>query len=188
MRYKKDCVLQGFLRILKCDAAKREKCKNAVFFKGGVGNARRADRHNRHFVGRGPPDALICLTYPQHRPKIASKMAQHRANIGQHGANIRQHRPNLGQHRPTWPNTTTLRRLNHGRHPAVRRKPLNPGAGARALPGGPSVVTEGYLRAYARQPARGVEVGAGGWKIGRGCRLREWMLGGLGAMLRTAWV
>ena len=33
-------------------------------------------------------------------PNIASKMAQHRANIGQHGANIRQHRPNLGQHRP----------------------------------------------------------------------------------------
>ena len=33
-------------------------------------------------------------------PKIASKMAQHRANIGQDGANIRQHRPNLGQHRP----------------------------------------------------------------------------------------
>ena len=25
-----------------------------MFFKGGVGNARRADRHNRHFVGRGP--------------------------------------------------------------------------------------------------------------------------------------
>ena len=62
--------------------AKMEKCKNAVFFKGGVGNARRADRHNRHFVGRGPPDDLNSLTYPQH------------------GANIRQHRPNLGQHRP----------------------------------------------------------------------------------------
>ena len=33
-----------------------------------------------------------------------------------------------------------------GRRPAVRRKPLNPGAGqeARGMPGGPSVVTEGY--------------------------------------------
>ena len=35
-------------------------------------------------------------------------------------------------------------RNNHGRV-----------AGARGMPGGPSVVTEGYLRAYARQPARG---------------------------------
>ena len=39
-------------------------------------------------------------------PNIASKMAQHRANIGQHGANIGQHRPNIGQPRPnigsTW--------------------------------------------------------------------------------------
>ena len=35
-----------------------------------------------------------------------------------------------------------------GRRSAVRRKPLNPGAGheARALPGGPSVVTERYRR------------------------------------------
>ena len=29
-------------------------------------------------------------------PNIASKMAQHRANIGQLGANRRQHRPNIG--------------------------------------------------------------------------------------------
>ena len=43
---------------------------------------------------------INCLTYPQHRPNIASKMAQRGANIGQHGANIRQHRPNLGQHKP----------------------------------------------------------------------------------------
>ena len=56
----------------KCDAGKREKCQNAVLFKGGVGDARRADRLNRHFVGRGPPDDLNCLTYPQHRPKIAN--------------------------------------------------------------------------------------------------------------------
>ena len=37
----------------KCHAAKMEKCKNPVLFKGGVGNARRADRINRHFVGVG---------------------------------------------------------------------------------------------------------------------------------------
>ena len=43
-----------------------------MFFKGGVGNARRADRLNRHFVGRGPPNDLHFLTYPQHRPKIAN--------------------------------------------------------------------------------------------------------------------
>ena len=59
VKYKKHCALQGLLRISKRDAAKEEKCKNAVLFNGGVGNARRADRHNRHFVGRGPPDDLI---------------------------------------------------------------------------------------------------------------------------------
>ena len=53
MRYKKHCVLQCLLRILKRDAAKREKCKNDMFFKADVGNARRADRHNRHFLGVG---------------------------------------------------------------------------------------------------------------------------------------
>ena len=30
-----------------------QKGKNTMFFKGGVGNARRADRINRHFVGVG---------------------------------------------------------------------------------------------------------------------------------------
>ena len=91
VRYKKHCVLQGLLRISKYDGGKREKCKNAVFFKGGVGNARRADRLNRHFVSRGPPDDLHCLTYPQHRPKIANispTYAQHGSTLGQHGANI----------------------------------------------------------------------------------------------------
>ena len=41
-----------------------------------------------------------------------------------------------------------------GRRPAVRRKPLNPGAGheARALPAGPSVVTEGYRRSPPQPP------------------------------------
>ena len=128
-RYKKHCVLQGLLRISKYDPGKTEKCKNAVFFKGGVGNARRADRLNRHFVGRGPPDDINCLTYPQHRPKIANispTYAQHSlqdgSTWGQHRPNIGQHRPNIGQHRlnigstwaqdvpnidhmgPTWPN------------------------------------------------------------------------------------
>ena len=57
---------------------------------------------------------------------------------------------------------------------------------ARGMPGGPSVVTEGYLRAYARQPARGVEVG--GWRVEDWVRVQAEGLGGLGAMLRTAWV
>ena len=52
VKYKALCFT-GLLRILKCDAASKEKCKHAVFFKGGVGNARRADRINRHFVGVG---------------------------------------------------------------------------------------------------------------------------------------
>ena len=98
MRYKTHCVLQGLLRISKYDAAKMEKCENAVFFKGGVGNALRADKHNRHFVGRGPPDDLNCLTYLQHRTTYPQH-AQHRANIGQHRPNIGQHRLNIGS---TW--------------------------------------------------------------------------------------
>ena len=40
VRYKRHCVFQGLLRISNHDAAKMEKCKNAVFFKSGVGNAR----------------------------------------------------------------------------------------------------------------------------------------------------
>ena len=64
VRYKKHCVLQGLLRISKYDAAKMEKCKNAVFFKGDVGNARRVDGHNRYFAGRGLLDDFNCLTYP----------------------------------------------------------------------------------------------------------------------------
>ena len=92
VRYKKHCVLQGLLRISKYDAGKREKCKNAVLFKGGVGNAGRADRLNRHFVGRGPPDDLHFLTYPQHRPKIAI-ISQHMPNIA---SKMAQHRPNIG--------------------------------------------------------------------------------------------
>ena len=32
-RYKKHCALQGFARILKCAAAKMEKCKNTVFLR-----------------------------------------------------------------------------------------------------------------------------------------------------------
>ena len=85
VRYKNHCALQGLLRISKCDAAKMEKCKNAVLFKSGVGNARRADKLNRHFVGRGPPNDLNCLTYPQHRPKMANispTYAQHSLQDG----------------------------------------------------------------------------------------------------------
>ena len=42
-----------------------------------------------------------------------------------------------------------------GRRPAVRRKPSNPGAGqeARGMPGGPSVVTEGYRRSHRLLPS-----------------------------------
>ena len=46
-----------------------------------------------------------------------------------------------------------------------------------------------YLRAYARQPARGVEV----WRVEDWVRVQAegvdvGRLGGLGPMLRTAWV
>ena len=48
-----------------------------------------------------------------------------------------------------------------GRRPAVRRKPLNPGAGqeARGMPGGPSVVTEGYRRSRPLPPTLSPKTG-----------------------------
>ena len=49
---------------------------------GGVGYACRADSLNRHFVGVGH---ISCLTYPQHRPKIANisqTYAQHSLQDG----------------------------------------------------------------------------------------------------------
>ena len=47
------------------------------------------------------------------------------------------------------------------RRPAVRRKPLNPGAGqeARGMPGGPLAVTEGYRRSPPLPPTLGTKTG-----------------------------
>ena len=62
-----------------------------------------AGRKNRKKLYRKIFLNINCLKSPQHSqhiPNVASKMAQHRANVCQHGANIRQHTPNLGQHRP----------------------------------------------------------------------------------------
>ena len=81
VRYKEHCVLQCLLRILKRDAAKREKCKNAVFFKGGVGDARRADRLNRHFVGAGDAPTAKAENVLQDDLTEALKMTQHRSQI-----------------------------------------------------------------------------------------------------------
>ena len=112
-------------------------------------------------------------------PNIASKMAQHRPNLGQHGPNIGQRRlnirstwfnigPRCAQHRPHGPNLAQPRaqyppnsltcarpsptQTLVGRRPAVRRKPLKSGRRPRSLPGGPSVVTEGYIRARPLPP------------------------------------
>ena len=35
------------------NAAKMEKCNNSGLYKGGVANARRADVHNRNYLGDG---------------------------------------------------------------------------------------------------------------------------------------
>ena len=91
-------------------------------------------------------------TWPNLGPRCApdSLFAQHRATR----TSFRHHQgpvyapDSLTCTRPS-PTQTQV-----GRRPAVRRKPLNPGAGheARALPGGPSVVTEGYRRSGPLPP------------------------------------
>ena len=60
---------------------KMEKCKNAVFSKGGVGNARRADRHSRHFVGAGRAPTSMAGNVPQDALTEDPKMTQHRSQI-----------------------------------------------------------------------------------------------------------
>ena len=70
------------MRILKGDAAKMEKYKNTVLFKGCVGNARRADGHNRHFVGVGHvPTAIMADNVLQDDLTEALQMTQHRSQM-----------------------------------------------------------------------------------------------------------
>ena len=63
------------------DTAKREKCKNTVFFKGGLGNARRADRHDRHFAGARRAPTSKVENVLQDDLTEALKMTQHRSHI-----------------------------------------------------------------------------------------------------------
>ena len=69
------------MRITNRDAAKREKCQNAVFFKGGVGNARRADRINLHFVGVGRAPTSMAENVLQDDLTEALQMTQQRSQI-----------------------------------------------------------------------------------------------------------
>ena len=62
----------------KCEAAKMEKCKSTVCFKGGVGNARRADGHNRHFVSVGHVLTARAENVLQDELTEALQMTQHR--------------------------------------------------------------------------------------------------------------
>ena len=67
--------------IAHINAAKMEKCKNTVFFKGGVGSARCADKHNRHFVGVGhAPSARAAHVRPDGLT-AALQMTQRRSQI-----------------------------------------------------------------------------------------------------------
>ena len=61
-----------------------EKCKNTVFLKGGVGNARRADRHNRHFVGVGHAPTATAENVRQDGLTEAVQMTLHRSQIWPH--------------------------------------------------------------------------------------------------------
>ena len=61
--------------------AKMEKCKNSMFFKGGVDYARRADRINRHFVGAGRAPTSMAENVLQDDLTEALKMTQHRCQI-----------------------------------------------------------------------------------------------------------
>ena len=59
--------------------AKRKNCR---FYKGGVGNARRADVHNRIFL-------VMAQNVPEDDPTELPKMTQHRPKMG-------RHRPQMG--------------------------------------------------------------------------------------------
>ena len=64
----KHCVLQNFVGVEKQQFRGGEmvtKCKNRGFSKGGVGNARRADMHNRHFFGDGPVSTTLAKMLPK---------------------------------------------------------------------------------------------------------------------------
>ena len=80
VRCKRHCVLQGFVRV---DTATRRRWRHAktLFFKGGVGNARRADRHNRHFVGVGHAPTATAENVCGDDLTEALKMTQHRSQI-----------------------------------------------------------------------------------------------------------
>ena len=56
-------------------------CKNAMFFKGAVGYACRADRTNRHFVGVGRAPTSMAENILQDDLIEAPKMTQHRFQI-----------------------------------------------------------------------------------------------------------
>ena len=89
------------MRISKYDAAKMEKCENAVFFKGGVGNARRADRLNRHFVGVGHAPTAKAEHVLQDDLTEALKGTQHRSQIWlTHSRKMGQDCLKMWQHRP----------------------------------------------------------------------------------------
>ena len=58
-----------------------EKCNSTVFFKGGVGNARRADRINRHFVGVGHVPTSMAENVLEDDRTEALQMTKHRSQI-----------------------------------------------------------------------------------------------------------
>ena len=58
-----------------------EKCKNSMLFKGDVGNARRLDKHNRHFVGVGHAPTAMAENVRQDGLTEARQMTQHRSQI-----------------------------------------------------------------------------------------------------------
>ena len=87
------------------------KCKNCGFYKGGVGNVRRADVHNRMFFSDGPVSTQMADNVPQDDPTEAPKIGPKWANIAPRWANIgrrgaqhslqrAQHRAKMGQHGP----------------------------------------------------------------------------------------
>ena len=75
------CVLWGWQAQNFRGGERVTTCKNTVLFKGGVGNARRADRRNRHFVGVGHAPTSMAENVLQNDLTEALQMTQHRSQI-----------------------------------------------------------------------------------------------------------
>ena len=80
MFYSVSCV-RGTKHVENATRRRWRNAKTLCFFKGSVSNARRADRHNQHFVGVGHAPTAKAESVLQDDLTEALKMTQHRSQI-----------------------------------------------------------------------------------------------------------